>query len=513
MKRNDQTAKNSFEPITHSAGRQYQTPPRRGMLKTLSVAGMSALLGGVALTPDIAEAGSAAMLGDTKLASNTSIGATSVTLNVHLGTLNATSTKGWIILDAFSSECEIRQITSVVGATVQFSLPLAYAHAVNDLVLFTDNPIYNVRLFGAKGDGPSATEDTLGIQRALSQAPTSGGVVLFPPGNYLLHSAIQIVKPVTLLGSGERSTILATTQATGDVLSVNTSGVHIRHLGFTAASGVTRTSGAYVNFTIHANQSSLEHFEMYKAFVGVNMASGATLYVEKGSIREISTASGSAGIKVSDGNDHYIRCVTMDNSADSQPSYGILISGTGCVNIIDCDIIHCTNDLHITGGASIYVVNCFFDTAVNGIWIESPNDLSPVVRCHFIGCWTSSHTGGGVTIINSGLVDTIEFIGHHSSFNGANGIHIMGGDNIKVASSSCSGNGQSGICVGPGAKHCIITGNRVGPTLGAGPNDWGVFIIGGADYLIVTNNDTTGNTHAPGIVGNTPNAIIANNFT
>lgn len=371
---------------------------------------------------------------------------------------------------------------------------------------------WNVKDYGAVGNG--TTDDTAAIRNALNAAGAAGGgIVLFPPGNYLLSSTIQIDTPVILLGSGEQSTILTTNQSTGDVISVNIPGVHIRHLRFTAASSVTRTSGAYVNFTATANQSSLEHFEMYKAFVGVNMASGATLYVEKGSTRDSSAAPGSAGIEVSGGNDHYIRNITMDNPDNRQSTYGILISNTGSINIMDCDIIHCTNDLHITHGFSIYVVNCFFDTAVNGIWIESPSDSSPIVRCHFIGCWTSSHSGGGVTIVNSGLVDTIEFIGHHAYHNDANGFNISGGNNVKVTSNSCFQNGQSGIVIGPGAKHCIITGNRVGPTSGAGPNGWGIFIIGGADYLIITNNDTTGNLNVPGILGGASNAIIQNNFT
>ena len=48
-------------------------------------------------------------------------------------------------------------------------------------------PVYDVRAFGAKGDGTSL--DTAAIQRAIDAAAASGGgIVRFPAGNYLSYS-------------------------------------------------------------------------------------------------------------------------------------------------------------------------------------------------------------------------------------------------------------------------------------------------------------------------------------
>jgi hypothetical protein len=81
----------------------------------------------------------------------------------------------------------------------------------------------NVKDYGAVGNG--TTDDTVAIRNALNAASVAGGgIVLFPTGNYLLSSTIQIITPVILLGSGEQSTILTTNQATGDVISVIVSG-------------------------------------------------------------------------------------------------------------------------------------------------------------------------------------------------------------------------------------------------------------------------------------------------
>lgn len=67
--------------------------------------------------------------------------------------------------------------------------------------------IFNVRDFGAKGDG--TTFDTAAIQRALDACTNSGGTVAFPKGNYLsrpltLHSE-------TTVKLGARATLRAST--------------------------------------------------------------------------------------------------------------------------------------------------------------------------------------------------------------------------------------------------------------------------------------------------------------
>ena len=70
--------------------------------------------------------------------------------------------------------------------------------------------IFNVRDFGAKGDG--TTFDTAAIQNALDACTNSGGTVVFPKGNYLsrpltLHSG-------TTVKLGARATLQASTNQT-----------------------------------------------------------------------------------------------------------------------------------------------------------------------------------------------------------------------------------------------------------------------------------------------------------
>ena len=67
-------------------------------------------------------------------------------------------------------------------------------------------PHYDVRDFGARGDG--VTDDTIAIQHAVEyagQVPT-GGVLEFPPGQYV-YQDVYVPAGVTLLGAGAGQTI------------------------------------------------------------------------------------------------------------------------------------------------------------------------------------------------------------------------------------------------------------------------------------------------------------------
>lgn len=67
-----------------------------------------------------------------------------------------------------------------------------YGHAIDN-----SSPFINVKSdFGAKGDG--TTNDSTAIQRALDSLSTSGGVIFFPKGTYLLTSSIVFYSNQTL---------------------------------------------------------------------------------------------------------------------------------------------------------------------------------------------------------------------------------------------------------------------------------------------------------------------------
>lgn len=71
--------------------------------------------------------------------------------------------------------------------------------------------VINVKSHGAVGDG--FTNDSAAVVTSVSALPTGGGVIYFPPGTYLLNSAVAInVKSgVTFRGAGQTATTISTT--------------------------------------------------------------------------------------------------------------------------------------------------------------------------------------------------------------------------------------------------------------------------------------------------------------
>lgn len=69
-----------------------------------------------------------------------------------------------------------------------------------------NNAVYNVKDFGATGDG--GTDDAAAIAAAGAAAAAGDGLLFFPPGSYLLGSNVSIPKTVSIMGSGPNSSIL-----------------------------------------------------------------------------------------------------------------------------------------------------------------------------------------------------------------------------------------------------------------------------------------------------------------
>src|SRR3954469_18390373 len=95
---------------------------------------------------------------------------------------------------------------SVIGAALALAAPRQASAAEPS----TEGTSFNVRKFGAKGDGMA--KDTIAIQSAIDAAGREGGCVYFPPGRYLCgtvrlrsHVTIQIENGATLVAAPERS--------------------------------------------------------------------------------------------------------------------------------------------------------------------------------------------------------------------------------------------------------------------------------------------------------------------
>ena len=69
---------------------------------------------------------------------------------------------------------------------------MSQSHAAQTRTATDNRPVFDVRVFGAAGDG--STDDTNAVQAAVNSATSSatGGVVYFPEGNYKVTSNIRV---------------------------------------------------------------------------------------------------------------------------------------------------------------------------------------------------------------------------------------------------------------------------------------------------------------------------------
>lgn len=84
--------------------------------------------------------------------------------------------------------------------------------------------VFNVKSFGAIGDG--STDDTVAIQSALDAVTAPGGVVLLPPGTYLIDALTSAVANTVMQGVGRGTIVKLATPA-----SLNAVGVSMTHSG------------------------------------------------------------------------------------------------------------------------------------------------------------------------------------------------------------------------------------------------------------------------------------------
>src|SRR5574341_1314005 len=238
-----------------------------------------------------------------------------------------------------------------------------------------EQQVLNVKAdFAAAGNG--VNDDTAAISAAVAALP-NGGTLFFPPGTYLVSSAITANAPIRFLGAGADSTILRTTSATADILVFNDDFCSLQGIGFSAS--VTRTAGAYISITANGGNCSIRNFHMTGYFIGIYGTNSSTYWISEGLM--YGPATNARGIQLTGtvpggGNDIYINRVTMSAAANVTTAAGINLINTGAVNITDCDIIRHGKCLLINPDtnqfvAYVYVNNSYFDTATNGVNIET----------------------------------------------------------------------------------------------------------------------------------------------
>jgi hypothetical protein len=197
----------------------------------------------------------------------------------------------------------------------------------------------------------------------------------------------------------------------------------------------------------------------------------------------------------------------MDNEVTPATGSGLNVSGGDAIFMDNCDILRFGNGILLAPSAGRRSEWDFFtavacDTNTNdGIKIGGGG--GDVHGVNFVNCWSGSNTNQGLYIGDgAGDLEGIVFSAGKLLANGRNGVQlvspasrIMLSDNLIAGNSQSSSAGYHGVRVEAGITHLTITENQtwngldITATQGYGLS----FASGATDYLVITDNDLTGN--------------------
>lgn len=361
---------------------------------------------------------------------------------------------------------------------------------------------YNVKAFGAKGDG--VTDDTAAIQQAIDAcAAAGGGTVFLPAGTYLVSirvhpenanwaTALIIENYVTLVGDGiERTTILL-----APIPNAIPAGCNPSWKGMVTSVGTPSGGNAGVglrDLTIDGNainQTFVPPDSMHGAFLNRTRGAWFTRVLIKNLYGELPGPPGetthfecSRSIDV-----HYTDCHALrDDSSDT--ATGFSANNSTSVEYKGCTARSMTHGMGFTHWTSALIryVNC------HAYWNDYAGFNSEISEhVTYVGC----HAGGR-SANASGVVTAQDNLGNRMGF------RVMGSQHVSIVGGSASYN-----VTGEGYGIHVLPYTTGGTTDSTDVSVDGVAIVGNkygiwvndANQLRVTVSPTcriTGNTTLP----------------
>lgn len=286
--------------------------------------------------------------------------------------------------------------------------------------------IYNVKAYGAKGNGQS--DDTSSIQATIDKCyADGGGIVFFPSGTYNVSASLIKKEKVSLIGSGTYSTFLQFTANVSDAVidTVN------QRLSGTSIENMTITKSSSVSADITGVLGGSD--------VGVYNSTGLTTK----NVRFLNLKYGMRGNGTNDVGiyDSIFENVTCDNCY-----YGLFIHGSQNTirfpRMLNCDYgivlgylsnisfagVQVYGGILIGNGVDLYVPHAFAQTTrpciFDGVWFEGATTSivkideanSQLMTWTFINCMLSadatsslmdfSNAIGSITIFSSTIYQT-----------------------------------------------------------------------------------------------------------
>lgn len=400
-------------------------------------------------------------------------------------------------------------------------------------------PWYNVKGYGAKGDG--TTDDTVAINAAKAAADATGGILYFPVGHYMVSSKLlETGWYVTWAGDGPGSSYIDALPSftAGDVVEFSHAAYGgMQNIGVT--SFPVRTAGADVGAIIRDNHNFALTFSNISAAGGLY-----TFYIDGGSIGTIVNNS----------------WLTNNRwSVPQTPTACLMITGVNATQsdgssgnpqetfFTNVEVGGCTTNTLIQDASGLYFTNVSNESsglAVDGVVInpsssqmiyavDFTNTLSEVASPTTGNPWLIEGTGqindinmfggesayGAVAItVNNPNLHKLNITGGYYGLAAQQGAVLAAGDRIVLNGVDIDGNSTSGAGAYPGVLISGATNSIVqGSTISGVNQSYPVQITGGSNNSVVNNNfSNNANTSVPDagtsdyICGNQPGATCNN---
>jgi hypothetical protein len=371
--------------------------------------------------------------------------------------------------------------------------------------------VFNVKAFGAKGDGKA--DDATAISAAIAAVPRQGGIVYFPPGVYLLNASIVVHARTDLsfLGAGVSATRL---QMNGDGVTVLSftgvcSRITIRDLWLGA---VARFATGGCISIIGTNTTHSDSFLIENVRLQNTPAPWFSQHLDNSQIRNVRIMQTIAGaiksvVMLMD------NCISITftevvafSTAGNFASEGVRVDHD-CDTIIfmNSQVLHagtfgwrCAQTAGRTGPRLCRFTNCYAESCGDSGWlIEAARDVR-LTACH-----AAVNGGSGFTIAGGDSVTVNDSL---SLENNQHGIVVTGGSGVMLDGNTCSNNSQQasmvyhGILIGKNVTGVRVVNNRSGDFIFPLKNrqGYGIAIDSvGTDWLVIAGNDLRDNMRGP----------------
>jgi len=241
----------------------------------------------------------------------------------------------------------------------------ALAKANSNITKLNNMQVYNVKDYGAKGDG--TTDDTTAVNDAIAAFNNTGGILYFPYGNYVLSDSLT---PLTKRGMiiGDSSVIDATSIISSDILfTLSASHISIEGLQIYGPDGIgiairTNTRSTVTNCVISGFDHQVDVYNSTVTKITNNYFVNFTvsIYIDNPSN--------------TDAGDHMIYGNTWDTSTPGSGT-AIYVNTSGGLYITSNKFLNCAYAFVegiTTDATSVLIFNNNSVETVNGMIFNSP---------------------------------------------------------------------------------------------------------------------------------------------